>query len=55
MVPGVSQDWSWAASGCARRFIFVRFSYNCKALLKINWRLEDEEAIERACDMMGRC
>lgn len=46
MASGVSRDWSWAASGCERRFIFVRLSYACKALLKINWGLEDEEAIK---------
>jgi hypothetical protein len=52
MALGELQDWSWATSGCSRRFIFVCLSYACKALLKSCWRLEDEEAVERASDMM---
>jgi len=42
MAVGESQAWSWAASGCARRSFFVRFSYALRALLKISWKLEDE-------------
>ena len=30
------QDWSWAASGCARRSFFVRLLYLSMALLKIS-------------------
>ena len=53
MVPGVSQDSNRTASGCTRRFVFVRLSYTCKALLKTDW-LEDAVATTRAGgDMMG--
>jgi hypothetical protein len=46
MAAGDSQDWSSAASGCARRSFFVRLLYVSKALLIISWKLEDEVAIE---------
>ena len=36
------QDWSWMASGCASRSLFVRFLYSSKALLMISWKLEDD-------------
>jgi len=55
MVARVSRDWSWAASGSERRFVFVRLSYTCKALLKINWWLADEEATGWAGGDMGAC
>jgi hypothetical protein len=45
MALGELQDWSWAASGCARRSFFVRFLYSSKALLMISWKLEDEDAV----------
>ena len=48
MALGESQDWSWAASGCARRSFFVRFLYLFKALLIISWKLEDEDEDEAA-------
>ena len=32
------------ASGWARRSFFVRFSYAFRALLKISWKLADEDA-----------
>jgi hypothetical protein len=40
MLLGELQNCSWAASGCARRFFFVRLSYAFKALSKITWKLE---------------
>jgi len=46
MALGDSQAWSCAASGWARRSVFVRFSYTFKALLKISWKLEDELELE---------
>ena len=49
MALGELQDWSSATSGCASRSLFVRFLYSSKALLMINWELEDdEEALEFA-------
>jgi hypothetical protein len=45
MEPGELQDWSWAASGCASRSLFVRLLYLPNALLMINWKLEDEETV----------
>ena len=46
MAPGESQDWSWAARGCARRSFFVHFSYLSKALLIISWKLDDDDEDE---------
>jgi hypothetical protein len=40
---GESQDWSWAASGCALRSFFVRPLYVIKALLIISWKLEEDD------------
>ena len=48
MALGESQDWSRAASGCARRSFFMRLLYLPKALLMINWKLEDEDEDEAA-------
>jgi hypothetical protein len=45
MALGELQDWSWAASGCANKSLFVRFLYLSKALSMISWKLEDEEAV----------
>ena len=45
MSPGELQDWSWAASGCARRSFLVRLLYLSKALLMISCELEDEETV----------
>jgi len=47
------QDWSSVTRGCASRSFFVRFLYASKALLMINWKLDDEEAIG-ARNMKGR-
>jgi hypothetical protein len=46
MSPGEWQVWSWAASGCSRRSLFVRSLYVFKALLIISWKLEDEDEEE---------
>ena len=46
---GELQSWSSAASGWASKSFFVRFSYTFKALLKMSWKLDDEEAV-----VMGR-
>jgi hypothetical protein len=43
------QSWSSAASGWATRSFFVRFSYAFKAVLKMSWKLDDEDAV-----VMGR-
>ena len=43
MSPGELQDWSWAASGCARRSFLVRLLYLSKALLMMSWKFGDEE------------
>ena len=43
MALGESQDWSWAASGCASRSRLVCFLYLSKALLMMSWKLGDEE------------
>jgi hypothetical protein len=48
MAEGESQDWSWAASGCASRSFFVRFLYVFKASLIISWKLEAEVEVEAA-------
>ena len=48
MALGVLQDWSLTARGCASRSFFVRLSYVFKALLMINWKLEDEIEDEEA-------
>ena len=45
MALGELQDWSSAASGWARRSFFVCFSYVFRALLNINWKLEDEAGV----------
>jgi hypothetical protein len=48
MALGVLQYWSLTARGCASRSFFVRLLYASKALLMINWKLdelEEEEAI----------
>jgi hypothetical protein len=34
-----------AASGCISRSFFVYFSYTFRALLKISWKLYEEEAV----------
>jgi hypothetical protein len=47
MLLGESQAWSWVASGCLRRSFFVRLSYAFRALLKIGWKVEDDEAVGR--------
>jgi hypothetical protein len=50
MALGESQDWSWAASGCASRSRFVRFLYLFKASFMISWKLgplgDEEEAVD---------
>jgi hypothetical protein len=51
MLLGESQAWSWAASGWVRRSFFVRLSYAFRALLKIGWKLEDDEAVGGVWDM----
>jgi len=43
---GELQDWNWATSGCARRSLFVRFSYSFRALLKISWKLGGGVGVE---------
>ena len=43
MALGESQDWSWAASGCASRSRLVCFLYLSKALLMMSWKFGDEE------------
>jgi hypothetical protein len=48
MALGELQVWSSAVSGWARKSSFVRFSYAFRALLKINWKLDDEVAV--SCD-----
>ena len=45
MASGESQAWSWEASGCAGKSVFVRFSYALSALLMISWKLDDEVAV----------
>ena len=42
---GELHDWSWTASGCARRSLLVRLLYLSKALLMISRKLEDEETV----------
>jgi hypothetical protein len=37
------QDWRRVARGWARKSSLVRFLYLSKALLRISWKLEDEE------------
>jgi hypothetical protein len=46
MAPGVLQDWSLTARGCASRSFFVRLLYASKALLMISWKLEVELEVE---------
>jgi hypothetical protein len=45
MAPGELQVWSCWARGWERRFFFVRFSYSFKALLIIEWKLDDDEVV----------
>jgi hypothetical protein len=45
MAAGESQAWSWDASGWASKSFLVCFSYAFRALLKISWKLFDEEAV----------
>jgi len=45
MAAGESQVWSRSARGWERRFFFVCLSYASKALLIIEWKLEDEEVV----------
>ena len=50
---GDLESWSCAARGWESRSFFVRFLYKSRALLKINWKLEDEEAAGLERDMRG--
>ena len=45
------QFWSWTTSGWARISFLVRFLYDSKALLKINWKWEEDEVEGIAWDM----
>ena len=45
MSPRELQVWSCVASGWESRSFLVRFLYEFKASLMINWKLFDEEAV----------
>ena len=61
MAVGESQDCSWAARGCVRSLVSVFFSYDSKAALKTDRKMdeedededEDEEALGGVWDMAG--
>ena len=45
MALGEWQDWSCAARGWASRSFLVRFLYLSKALLRISWKLEEDDPV----------
>jgi hypothetical protein len=51
MSAGVSQDWSWVASGWESSLLFETLSYASKAALKTDRKLDEEEATEAVWDM----
>ena len=48
MAAGESQRCNWAASGCARRSLFVRFLYAFREAQKMDWKLAREAAVGKA-------
>lgn len=52
MSSGELQAWSCAASGWARRSFFVFFSYDLRAVLKMDWKLDNDVDVDVAWDIV---